>query len=127
MKQELFQKIIDRESAENILEITGRFVEQLSPERVYLFGSFATGDYQNDSDFDFYIVMPDGENVGSATDRAYKSIRYVQKRPVDIVIGTRSRFDRIGPSRDSLLVEGEVYRNGVLLYQRSGTDGRTAT
>lgn len=121
--QDIYQKIADRESAENILEITGRLVEQLSPDRVYLFGSFATGNYQRDSDFDFYIVMPDGENVGSAADRAYKSIRYVQKRPVDIVVGTSSRFDRIGPSRDSLLVEGEVYRHGLLLYQR-GTDGR---
>ena len=36
-----------------------RFIEQLSPVRIYLFGSFAEGREQPDSDFDFYIVVDD--------------------------------------------------------------------
>ena len=35
------------------------FVKQLSPLKVYLFGSCAEGTDKPDSDFDFYIVVSD--------------------------------------------------------------------
>lgn len=110
--------ITDRESAANIEELTQRFVEQVQPLQVFLFGSFADGSYTDESDYDFYIVIDDGKNVGDASDQAYKSIRSVQKRPVDIVIGTNSRFNKIAGSPGSLQVEGEVARKGILLYNR---------
>ena len=42
------------------------------------------------------------------------------KRPVDIVVGTYSRFRKFGESEDSLMIEGEVKRNGILLYDAAG-------
>ena len=112
-------QIQDRSSAENIEELTRCFVKQLNPMKVFLFGSFADGSYDDESDYDFYIVISDGENVGEASDQAYKAIRFVQNRPVDIVIGTSSRFDRVGRSTGTLQIEGEVARKGVLLYDRN--------
>lgn len=114
-------QIQDRNSAENIEELTRCFVKQLNPMKVFLFGSFADGSYDDESDYDFYIVISDGENVGEASDQAYKAIRFVQNRPVDIVIGTTSRFDRVGRSAGTLQIEGEVARKGVLLYDRNET------
>ena len=114
-------QIQDRSSAENIEELTRCFVKQLNPMKVFLFGSFADGSYDDESDYDFYIVISDGENVGEASDQAYKAIRFVQNRPVDIVIGTSSRFDRVGRSTGTLQIEGEVARKGVLLYDRNET------
>ena len=119
MASDVLSIVRDKSSAENIQAIAQCFVRQLDPLKVFLFGSFAVGKYTDESDYDFYIVIPDGASVGEASDKAYKSIRYVQDCPVDIVVGTKSRFDRIGPSQDSLFVEGEVYRNGILLYDRA--------
>ena len=115
-------QIEDRNSAENIEQLTQCFVRQLNPLKVFLFGSFADGSYTDESDYDFYIVIGDEENVGEASDQAYKSIRFVQNRPVDIVIGTRSRFERVGRSSGTLQIEGEVARKGILLYERNGID-----
>ena len=115
-------QIEDRNSAENIEQLTQCFVRQLNPLKVFLFGSFADGSYTDESDYDFYIVIGDEENVGEASDQAYKSIRFVQNRPVDIVIGTRSRFERVGRSSGTLQIEGEVARKGILLYERNGMD-----
>ena len=42
------------------------------------------------------------------------------KRPVDIVIGTNSRFQELAESEDTLMIEGEVQRNGILLYDTTG-------
>ena len=36
-----------------IEELKSRFVEQLAPVGIYLFGSYATGEYTDESDFDF--------------------------------------------------------------------------
>ena len=107
------------EYSNNIEEMTKCFVEKVDPLKVILFGSFANGTYDNESDYDFYIVIGDGEDVADATDKAYDSILYVKNRPVDIVVGTASRFDRKSNSSHSLMFEGEVKRNGILLYEKS--------
>ena len=97
-----------------IEELKNCFVRQLSPLRVYLFGSFAEGRQNDDSDYDFYIVVNDDtKDIISTTAQAYKSVRRAKTRPVDIVVGTSSRFE----SRKGIpSLESEVYRNGVLLY-----------
>lgn len=115
---ERLSEITDTDSVDNIKEITKCFVAQVNPLKVILFGSFADGTYTDDSDYDFYLVIEDGRSVGAATDEAYNSVMYVKRRPVDIVVGTNSRFERKRRSKHSLMVEGEVQRNGVLLYDR---------
>ena len=42
-----------------IRELTNRFVEQLLPVRIYLFGSYADSTFTEESDFDFYIIVHD--------------------------------------------------------------------
>ena len=119
-------RIRDRECVDNIHEMTRCFVSRVKPVKVILFGSFANGTYTDESDYDFYLVIDDGRNVGEATDEAYNSVVDVKKRPVDIVVGTNSRFERKGKSKHSLMVEGEVHRNGVLLYDQLTNAARSS-
>ena len=118
---ESLSRIQDLAFVDNIMELTECFVSQIDPLKVILFGSFADGSYTEDSDYDFYIVVNDGRDISEATDKAYRAVRYVKRRPVDIVVGTNSRFERKGNSRHSLMVEGEVARNGILLYDQMAT------
>ena len=119
--------IKDNDFLDNIQEMTRCFVSQVNPLKIILFGSFANGTYTDESDYDFYLVIEDGRSVGEATDEAYKSVMYVKKRPVDIVVGTNSRFERKRKSQHSLMVEGEVQRNGILLYdQMTNVAGRAS-
>ena len=90
------------------------FVEQLSPVGIYLFGSFAEGRNTEDSDFDFYIIVDDSvKDIPAETTKAYRSIRRTKQRPVDILVGTRSRFEA---RKNIPSVENEVFQKGVLLY-----------
>ena len=116
---EALTRIADQEAADNIHEIVKCFVAHIDPLMVILFGSFADGTYTDESDFDFYIVVEDGCNVNDTTDAAYNAVLYVKARPVDIIVGTWSRFERKRYSKHSLMVEGEVQRNGILLYDRN--------
>lgn len=97
-----------------IRELTNHFVEQLLPVRIYLFGSFADSTYTEESDFDFYIIVHDGvSDIPAETTKAYKAIRKMKQRPVDIVVGTVSRFEA---RKEIPSIENEVYRKGVLLH-----------
>ena len=95
-------------------ELKDCFVKQLSPKRIYLFGSYAKGTNNEDSDFDFYIVVNDSEKdmIGLVAE-AYKSIRHKQSRSVDIIVGTESRFEE---RKNAPTLENEVMSTGVLIY-----------
>ena len=102
-----------------IEELKDQFVNRLAPMRIYLFGSYANGTFTEDSDLDFYIVVNDEvKDLSALTTEAYRAIRRIKQRPVDIIVGTKSRFEnrKVIPS-----VENEVFEKGVLLYG-SGDD-----
>ena len=81
---------------------------------IYLFGSSANGTANEDSDYDFYVVIPDdGIHAREASWKIRKAIPK-QTRPVDMLVNTKNRFDKF---KDTIsFVEGEVVRTGVKLY-----------
>ncbi|MCD7708918.1 MAG: nucleotidyltransferase domain-containing protein [Clostridiales bacterium] len=118
-KNEKRNKVIKKRGAfdmpmKEIEELKTLFVDSLLPLRIYLFGSYADNSYDLESDFDFYIVVRDEINdLASETVKAYKAVRSVKRHPVDILVGTRSRFEE---RKEIPSIENEVYRKGVLLY-----------
>ena len=103
---------------DEIKTIATKFKESLDPLCIYLFGSYARGDYSTNSDYDFYIVVPD-ENYNNIeqTNIAYCSLIGMKRKPVDIIIGSASAFER----RKRLnTIEKIVSQEGVLLYERYG-------
>jgi predicted nucleotidyltransferase len=87
-------------------------------ERIYLFGSHAYGTPHENSDYDFYVVLTDGnENPLFPVQRIYKNLRQIKRKtPVDILAAHKNRFDDI-----SLLptMERKIVREVVLLYENS--------
>lgn len=98
-----------------IEDIKTQLVYTLKPVKVYLFGSFANQTNTKESDLDFYIVVNnETDDIAKETAKAYKSIRNIKKHPVDIIIGSESRFES---RKDIPSIENEVYNNGILLYE----------
>ena len=90
------------------------FVKALDPLRVYLFGSYAYGTPTEDSDFDFYIVVDDSQtDMLELMTRAYSACSEIKQHPVDILVGTKSKFES---RKQRPTIESEVYNKGVLLY-----------
>ncbi len=100
---------------EIIREITGRLVDFYHPERIYLFGSAARGDYGPDSDLDFCVVLPDDAPPELLrTGAIYNRLRGVGL-PKDVVPWRKSDFE----SRANFVVASlpaTVIREGILLY-----------
>ena len=101
--------------AEPLLDkVVGRLVHVLEPERIYLFGSRARGDSQDDSDYDLLVVVPSSDvpphRRAQVAHRALGGIRVA----ADILVWTRQEFDRFRPVPGSLAAT--VLREGRLVY-----------
>ncbi|UTD11590.1 nucleotidyltransferase domain-containing protein [Treponema denticola] len=97
-----------------IRAIAERLQKSVNPQKIYLFGSFARNEEKDDSDYDFYLVMSDSiTDRLSVSQKAYRSLRGLKRRSVDIVVGSVSGFEE---RRTRKTLENIVDREGVVLY-----------
>jgi predicted nucleotidyltransferase len=95
-------------------EIVQRLVNALHPEKIYLFGSHAYGQPNDDSDVDLLIVINDSDTFNR--DKIVEGYRALWglRIPKDIVVVTQSQFDK--RSRWLSSIERVVIDKGKLLY-----------
>lgn len=93
-----------------------RIVEELKPEKIILFGSYAYGNPTPHSDVDLLIVM---KTTASLKERSWKVSRLLLPRPfpVDILVKTPREIEAALKSGDFFLKE--ILTRGKVLYERS--------
>ena len=94
-------------------------VEAVRPEKVILFGSWATGNAGPDSDIDLFLEVEPGRNTGQAAEHAYAAIRPLRRHlhaGVDIVVKDTAFVERYGDLVGTVL--RPVLREGKVLYVR---------
>ena len=95
-------------------EIVRRLVEAYQPEAIYLFGSKARGDASPDSDYDLLVIVPDDSPMERQHSRLAYQVLWGTRNAADVLIMTRSRFDRRLHIKASL--PATVMREGRLLH-----------
>jgi uncharacterized protein len=97
-------------------EVVRRLVGVLEPERIYLFGSAARGDADQDSDLDLLVIVSDDDKIDQhRLAQAYMALWGIST-PADIVVQTRDHFESRAHVKASL--PGTVVREGKLVYVR---------
>ena len=101
-------------STELLNEITKRLAESIQPERIYLFGSHAVGNAEDDSDVDLLVVVRD-------TDKSTREITLEGRRslwglqiPLDLIVCTESQFNRYGQVKNTIM--NEALCEGRIVY-----------
>ena len=109
----------DPQALADIHEITELIKEAVPVERIYLFGSHAYGEPDADSDYDIFVVIPDGgmRAIDAAMEAHVSLCKWKNRcKPVDILANYKSYFDQ----RSKLnTMERKIYNEGVLLYERA--------
>lgn len=86
-------------------------------EKIYLFGSYAYGTPNKDSDFDIYVVIPDGGMEPlDAMRNIVGAMFYKVNMPTDVLADYESRFQKY---RKLPTLQRKIAREGVLLYERN--------
>jgi len=95
-------------------EIVRRLRAALAPERIYLFGSCASGTPGKDSDVDILVVV--SESRLGFYQRATEASRALDDVdvPIDVLVYTREEFDR--QASLSVSLERTVLNKGKLVY-----------
>ena len=71
---------------DRIQDICDRIAREFRPERIILFGSYARGDADEDSDVDLRVIMP---FEGKGARKAAEIMKRVQPHfPVDVIVRT---------------------------------------
>ena len=82
-----------------------------------MFGSYAKGTSSDSSDYDFFILIPDGgiKPLDAMREARYSLIPLNRKTSIDILADYISRFEQ----RSKLnTLERKVVNEGVVLYER---------
>jgi|SRR5690554_1949269 len=102
-------------SKEILATITKRLVEVYSPKAIYLFGSYAWGSPNDNSDIDLLIVVEkSNEKPHKRMKPAYQVLRGL-KIPKDILVYTEAEFEKQAKEISSLFFK--IKQEGVKLFE----------
>ena len=112
--------MMDIEKIKN--EVVDR-LKQINPELIILFGSYAYGSPNENSDLDFYLVtkdefIPDNFNKMMEFKLSISHlVRDYQKYiPIDIIAHTKPMSDRFKLSKNYLY--NDIFKRGVVIYEK---------
>jgi predicted nucleotidyltransferase len=82
--------LIDKKTISNIVY---RIVSNINPDKIFLFGSYATGQANEDSDIDLLVIK---DTLEPKFKRSIEIQRLLigSKLPVDIVVYTNEEFEK---------------------------------
>jgi len=100
---------------EDLQEVVRRIVKTFDPERIVLFGSYASGEPTPDSDIDLLIVMENGERPAQRSARIARVLLDVPF-PIDILVRTPEDLQHRLSIGDYFIQE--ILEQGQVLYER---------
>lgn len=96
-------------------KITQRILSVSDPQKIILFGSFARGDYEADSDIDLLVVIDGVNSPRQESNRLRSSLRGLLV-PVDVIVVTSEQIEQY---RDTVgLIYHSVLKEGKVIYER---------
>jgi len=99
---------------EILIDVTERLVSELKPEQIILFGSYAYGNPNENSDLDLLVVVTNSnEPRYRRARRAYRALRGIEIAK-DILVMTRAEVEQKSTVPSSLV--SQVLREGKVLY-----------
>ncbi|MEZ4658722.1 MAG: nucleotidyltransferase domain-containing protein [Caldilineaceae bacterium] len=96
-------------------KIVERIVSTLSPEKIILFGSYAYGDPNSDSDVDLLIIQQTDKRPAQRSVAVSKLIR-PRPFPVDILVKTPQEIQQALQNGNYFI--REILERGKILYER---------
>lgn len=99
-----------------INDIKNKILNTVDVSKIYLFGSYARGTQTEQSDYDFFVVIPDGSvRPLEAMQKIYCSLaKSPMKVPVDVLAAYEKDFEQRKAMPSS--IEQTIQKEGVLLY-----------
>lgn len=99
-----------------INNIKNEILNTVDVSKIYLFGSYARGTQTAQSDYDFFVVIPDGSvRPLEAMQKIYCSLA---KSPMNVPVDVLAAYEKDFEERKTLAssIEQTIQKEGILLY-----------
>ena len=107
-------KDLRSEMEKRLADVCRAIRETVDVEQIWLFGSYAYGTPNEDSDLDILVVLPDeGLRPLDASVALQRPVHEAASMAVDIITVTLAVFD---DRQQALTLEREIFEKGVKLY-----------
>jgi predicted nucleotidyltransferase len=103
-------------SQSDIQLFVNEIVAGYQPEKIYLFGSYANGTPNADSDIDLFIVKNTTERKKDRTEQVLNIIKSYPDTGIDMIIYTPEELENV--KSDFVNIANEAIKTGKLLYER---------
>jgi len=100
---------------EEILEKANQIIKKFDPEKIILFGSYASGNPVAASDVDLLIIM--NSNKPSWEKSIEISLAMKHSFPIDIIVKTPEEIDKRTRAGDFFI--DDILKKGRILYERA--------
>jgi len=97
--------------------IVNKIVGEVQPEKIILFGSYARGDFDKDSDLDLFIVVEDGNEYSRLIRRKIDALLWGRRFPVDLVVRKEKEIERNFRARNPFYIH-HIFKGGKVLYEK---------
>ena len=101
-------------SEDKIRQVTKKIVKQFQPEKIILFGSYAWGEPNQDSDVDLFVVK-ETENTRDLAREINRAI-FPRPFPMDLIVYRPKQLEKRKRMGDLFI--NEVLNKGKVLYAR---------
>jgi uncharacterized protein len=98
-----------------ISELVNKIAKGINPDKIYLFGSYAKGEANEDSDLDFLIIKDTHEPRHKRSVEVQRLL-IGTKIPADIIVYTNQEFEK--EKHNNLSFINSVIQGAQLMYER---------
>jgi len=109
-------KTIDKLEINKYLEeIKNKVVPEISPEKIYLFGSYAANNYDSESDIDLFFVVNNNSSLRKIQ-RKISSLLKDRPIPIDIIVYSQEKME----SHKNIIgtLPYRIKQEGELIYEK---------
>lgn len=96
--------------------IVEKIVSEIQPEKIILFGSYATGDFNNDSDLDLFIIKDDKES-SEIMRRKVDDLLWGRRFPMDIIVRKTEEVEWNFRAKNPFYLY-HIFKDGKILYEK---------
>ena len=97
--------------------IVRKIVQEIQPQKIILFGSYARGDYGGDSDLDLFIMVEDGKESSRLIRRRIDGLLWGRRFPIDLIVRNKQEIEWNFKAKNSFYVH-HIFEEGKVLYEK---------
>ncbi len=114
---EMDKKLATREITPELIDyIVQKIVNAIDPEKIILFGSYARGDYSENSDLDLFIIK-DGDHDSRLMRRKVAELLWGREFGVDLFVRKTEEVEWNFRAKNPFYIH-HIFKHGKILYEK---------